>query len=1045
MLTASRLSGTITRAMQLATITLVMLMTTVTAWAQSMPTGSAEVTGGPCSIYVKGWAYDPDDPSVPIDIRVEVYSDEGCTELFDNPTFTADKTMTGIEGNHGFEKYILNGSLEKWVKVYAIDATGDAEVLLLDKTHVLIKKLMVGETMVDSDIMDNIFGGNIASFDNATNTLTLRNPGINWAYLFCPNNKGAIIEANFDLTIEGSFHITKEMVKYWKNTFGAHSVQAVKCSGSLTFDGDFTFLVDFLWARPETFEIIMPLVYAEGDITLRSGTLVAGGFRDYALQAGGALKVESGFTKLEMKGKGHDSVFEPYRAMKAQALTLPDNFFIVKPESGSFDESLQTIVESDASTPALHIIITTEDLAAEPAVLEDWSVDVSFHRLWLGETQVTSENMDDIFDDATPNSPASASFDPETQTLTLNNPKIIGTFKNAKICLDNDYDINNLTITGSYHMTEQDAYYGIRSEGSSLTLEGDFSFVNWANCITNNKNLTIRSGKLEGWAMSSFGIFLSDGILSIEDGVDYVDLTARNGVLVANSLSLPNNYAITTPTGGTFNDNRIIEQDGVTRANHVIIQDATYASPAPLRMSSLFCTQATIAWDAPTTEYIIEGSPDALVLSGDVDFQYKRINDTEWSSVVTLDNDVTSITLSHLTPEADYKCRAIAVYGDNMTGYASLIFTTPPLEQPTNLSSSDPTYHSATLSWETPISMETLTGYAYQYKLDSDAEWSDEIQTTSNSATIDGLPFNSSCNFRVKALYTIGASPYASIDFATKPLEKPTNLSVSNETDYSVTLSWEAPTSSFTIRGYAYQYKQESDEEWSAETQTTATSISIDNLLVNTNYNFRIKTLYSINENSIISSDESPYASFDFATAVVLPYEIGFEDGLDNWDNQYTLYDYSDDGYYSEINTQSKHSGDFGYQFSAVPGQMIISPKLPESESTMVSFYHKADREAVIVVYSSTTVKDRTGLVSKHLIDSDTGWKQTIIFFPEGTKYFAISLGTEALLYLDDITITSTKNPPVIQDFAITDVTALSANTSWTGNGNKFRINYMFF
>ena len=56
---------------------------------------------------------------------------------------------------------------------------------------------------------------------------------------------------------------------------------------------------------------------------------------------------------------------------------------------------------------------------------------------------------------------------------------------------------------------------------------------------------------------------------------------------------------------------------------------------------------------------------------------------------------------------------------------------------------------------------------------------------------------------------------------------------------------------------------------------TTGTSASLDGLTADTDYDFRVKTLYG--------DGASSYATLDFTTAVSLPYECGFEDGLGSW------------------------------------------------------------------------------------------------------------------------------------------------------------------
>ena len=315
---------------------LLAVMTTLTASAQTVPVGSVEVVGGPDCISVKGWAYDPSDEWENVIVYVTVYDDEECTNRVIGNRYSAELPTTGvaalegIEGDHGFEgvfEWMSNG--DYWVK-FSVDT--DDGLVPLSITPVHVKFLFCGHYVNASNVTD-IFGDSSASFDNSTNTLTLNNPS------GMEPSLGILIDADFDLTIKGSWHITQQQLNSW-DSWDSDIVHAVRCSGSLTFDGDFTLLS----------ETDHPTLLADGDITLRSGTLAVGSKDHYALQAGGNVVMESGFTRLELKN-----------SMTAQSLTLPEGLSIVTPAGGTFDETLQTIVESDGTTPATHILIATEN------------------------------------------------------------------------------------------------------------------------------------------------------------------------------------------------------------------------------------------------------------------------------------------------------------------------------------------------------------------------------------------------------------------------------------------------------------------------------------------------------------------------------------------------------------------------------------------------------------------------------------------------------------------------------------------------------------
>ena len=85
------------------------------------------------------------------------------------------------------------------------------------------------------------------------------------------------------------------------------------------------------------------------------------------------------------------------------------------------------------------------------AVDDDLAPSDEDYEIWLGNTKVTDENKDDILDDG-----GKAKYDPSTHTLTLNNPTIVPKPGSAMILVS--YEIKNITLKGSYHMTKSYDY-----------------------------------------------------------------------------------------------------------------------------------------------------------------------------------------------------------------------------------------------------------------------------------------------------------------------------------------------------------------------------------------------------------------------------------------------------------------------------------------------------------------------------------------------------------------------------------------------------------
>ena len=86
--------------------------------------------------------------------------------------------------------------------------------------------------------------------------------------------------------------------------------------------------------------------------------------------------------------------------------------------------------------------------------------DIEYYDLWLGSTQVTSANKDNILNQVDADGNPTAKFD-GNRTLTLNSPTISGSHNNSKIYADL---WERLRLVGTYHMSGNEAVdYGIYS------------------------------------------------------------------------------------------------------------------------------------------------------------------------------------------------------------------------------------------------------------------------------------------------------------------------------------------------------------------------------------------------------------------------------------------------------------------------------------------------------------------------------------------------------------------------------------------------------
>ena len=263
--------------------------------------------------------------------------------------------------------------------------------------------------------------------------------------------------------------------------------------------------------------------------------------------------------------------------------------------SSSYEVTLKNleIVNAALEEPEVELISSGEVYLTNPG-------NYSVYDLVVGNTQVTSDNKDDILGDG------KASFDPETNTLILNNPTIKGKFSatgnnevdhSCKIfCRDMD-----LTVKGSYAMSTEDADYGIWSEGSfvNLNLDGDFTFRGTQVAVNVPVGfLNVTSGGL--FALSTDG-----------DGIHCVKLTMTNnarieaiGKFVAIFYQIAPDFGanvrVTIPAGGSVKNDGVYESDGTTIASHALL-DATNKP------------SYTVTYDtngrgvAPVVQYVISG------------------------------------------------------------------------------------------------------------------------------------------------------------------------------------------------------------------------------------------------------------------------------------------------------------------------------------------------------------------------------------------------------------------------------------------------------
>ena len=390
--------------------------------------------------------------------------------------------------------------------------------------------LWLGSTQVTAANADDIFGDGKVSFDPDTNTLTLHDPTITGVHSYTANDTAKIYTTLPNLTLTGSYHMTAAEAEYGIRTK----------DGALKFVGDFT----FKGAGAGVFSTGTGVNGNKG-IRVRRGSLTASGKYGVFTSTESKLTVEEGTDKVDLTGS------ECAIAFGMKSITVPE-MRLISPEGGKLlasDPGFYNYYNADGTTLAKHILLL--------------SYDVKAYDLWLGSTQVTSENQNDILHDG------KASFDPETNILTLNNAKITDHYEDG----DYTYAIyskltSDLTVKGSGKIGTTATRSGIVIAGGGLILDGDFTITGSEYGISSMKGVTFSGGKttVNGRVIGVLGpVTISAQIARLEvTGSDYA-IGSLAGVVIDPEIT----YVL--PKNGTIKDNIISDKDG-NPAPHVILE-----------------------------------------------------------------------------------------------------------------------------------------------------------------------------------------------------------------------------------------------------------------------------------------------------------------------------------------------------------------------------------------------------------------------------------------------------------------------------------------
>lgn len=410
--------------------------------------------------------------------------------------------------------------------------------------------LWVGGTVVTSDNANSIDAvkGGTATYDDSTNTLTLTEvTGFESyyeteeynipIYIYLDKN----VSDTLNICLEGENDINSRISGYLIysekadiNICGTGSL-SVRDSGSYKLDNGIVTYGDLTVNADLDIKTELGCLIGEESLTINSNV------KAYSTQTcsirGKKITINGGSLDLqtEMVSWGYGTIIAD------DSLTISDSLEIITPENGvvSSKSGYQTV--TDGTDEAYHVVI-------EPKTVN--------YDLWIGNVQVTSKNCDNVLGEEKDGNPT-VSFDPDTSTLTFNDPDIatpypITSSLESLLYLGSSYSFTELIIKGSAELENDDAI-ALWSNNTSVTVvldadiksTLDFYLASNSKLIIEGGNISfgyfevgkfeMKDGCLSAGRISTTGFVLSGGEITAECLEAQYSFTMDGGLLIVNN------------------------------------------------------------------------------------------------------------------------------------------------------------------------------------------------------------------------------------------------------------------------------------------------------------------------------------------------------------------------------------------------------------------------------------------------------------------------------------------------------------------------------
>jgi hypothetical protein len=357
-----------------------------------------------------------------------------------------------------------------------------------------------------------------------------------------------------------------------------------------------------------------------------------------------------------------------------------------------------------------------------------------------------------------------------------------------------DYTIEYKVSTSSTWV----GYYD--TSATSYKLNGLLSGTtyNWrikTNCRSGNSNYlqaSFTTPCAEPDSLTTSNISAGGAMLNWKTSAGVVDFTVEYK-LTANSTwtnltnSSSTNQSLSGLTSNTAYDWQVRARCAANNSNFVqagFTTLSTCASPTNLSESNITSSGATLNWSAA---------------SGAVSYsvEYKLSSSSSWSTLTGI--TTTTTTISGLSAGSNYDWRVQAVCSSGAGSFVQSGFVTSCIS-PSGLSNTGVTSSGATIRWN---SVSGANGYNYQYKLASSSIWTDSGYSTTNTASLTGLTFGITYNWRVKTDCSSNSSSFVQASFTT-PCVEPTGAATNSISNNKATITWNAVSGTY---GYYVEYK----------------------------------------------------------------------------------------------------------------------------------------------------------------------------------------------------------------------------------------------